>query len=61
LKFLEEGIEDHGKENGPDDGRQKRREDSIKEINGEESKEEDEDEKDMFSFHFTSGIGIFIS
>jgi hypothetical protein len=32
----------------------------IKEINGEESEEEDKDEKDMFPFHFLSPITLTI-
>jgi hypothetical protein len=51
LKFLEKGIKDHGQENSPYDGREKRREDFVKEINGKESKKKDEEEKNMFPFH----------
>jgi hypothetical protein len=57
---LEEGIKDHGQKDSPYDGREKRGEDLIKEINGEEGKEEDEDEKDMFLFHFLSHISLTI-
>ena len=60
MKFLEEGIKDHGQEDSPYDGREKRGEYLIKEINGEESEEEDEDEKDMFPFHFLSPITLTI-
>jgi hypothetical protein len=56
LKFLEERIKDHGQEDGPYDGREKRGEYLIEEINGEEREEEDEDEEDMFSFHCLSHI-----
>ncbi len=49
---MEKGIKDHGQEDGPNDRREKRREDLVKKINGEESEKEDEDEKDMFLFHF---------
>jgi hypothetical protein len=51
LKFLEERIKDDGQKDRPNDGGQKRGEDLVEEINGEEGKEEDEDEKDMFPFH----------
>jgi hypothetical protein len=54
VKFLEERIKDHGQEDGPYDGREKRGEDLIKEIDGEESEKEDKNEEDMFSFHMIS-------
>jgi hypothetical protein len=52
LKFLEDGVKDHGHKDGPYDGREKRGEDLVEEIDGKKSNEKNEDEKDMFSFHF---------
>jgi hypothetical protein len=52
LKLLEEGIKNDGQEDGPYDGREKRGEDLVEQIDGKEGEEKNEDEKDVFSFHF---------
>jgi len=52
VKFLEKRIRDHGQKDGPYDGREKRGEDLVEQIDGKEGEEKDEDEKDVFSFHF---------
>jgi hypothetical protein len=51
LKFLEEGVEGNGQENGPKDRCQKGREDLIEEIKREKGEKKDGNEKDMLSFH----------
>jgi hypothetical protein len=52
LEFLKEGIKNDGQEDGPYDGREKWGEDLVEQINGKEGEKKDEDEKDVFSFHF---------
>jgi hypothetical protein len=53
LKPSEEGITDHDDEDGPEDGLQKRREDSIEEVEKKGSDRKGEDKEDMFFFHFS--------
>jgi len=52
LEFLKEGIKNDGQEDGPYDGRKKRGEDLVEQIDGKEGEEKNKDEKDVFSFHF---------
>jgi hypothetical protein len=52
LEFLEEREKNDDQEDGPYDGREERGKDFVKQIDGKKGKENDEDEKNVFSFHF---------
>jgi hypothetical protein len=51
LKFLKEGVEDDGQEDGPYNGSKKGREDTVKEVERESGEKENDNEKNMFLFH----------
>jgi len=56
LKLFEERITDHGDDDRPEDGFQKRREDSVEEIEKEDRDKKDEDKRYILFSLFTPNL-----